>query len=176
MTYQDRLTKHVEAIQSDLNKENAEKKRIKNSSREKTAFDKLPEYTPRMEFWCDHCLIDFVAPAYKTWSNIHNTGSWQSFCPVCESQVYRYASSKKLDPYYAKSDKIKIMRGEHLVDMLQPGEYGFQTEYGDPFEHYYRRFQQRHEDLHNRYASMGLLGRTLKQKEEEEMIKEEMGI
>lgn len=163
------LADHYQDIESN----NAEKKHRRAQSKEQRAFDKLPEQTMH-EFWCGECQIDFVAPAYKVWSEIHQCGSWHSFCPVCERVVVRYATSRTLDPYYEQSVKIKVMRSEHETDMLRPGEYGFNMLYGDPFEGYYRRFQQRDEDIHNRYAALGLTGMTLDMKGEQERLQEEM--
>lgn len=151
----------------DIDTENARKGKRKAQGKEKRAFDKLPRQS-RYEFFCVPCDIDFVAPAYKAWSEIHQVGVWQSFCPRCERMVVRYTTVKKLDPYYAHSHKIKVMRGEAEKDMLRPMDYGFKTMYGDPFEHYYRRFQERQEDIDNRYAALGLTGLTLDQKSEQE--------
>ena len=164
--YEENLKKGLNDLQNDLKQDRENKKAHKFHSKERIAFEKLPAYT-KTEFWCGKCETDFVAPAYKIWIDFYGVGSWHSFCPICGGLVYRHITSKTLDPYYSQSDKIKIMRGEALTDMLQPGQYGFQTQYGDPFEHYYKRFQEKHEQLHNKYAAMGLLGKTLAQKDEE---------
>lgn len=171
-----KLNKFVDALQTDIDKENTKKQKRKNQERERRAYNKLPTYSQRTAFWCDRCNIDFVAPAYKVWSDAHQHGNWQSFCPVCGDWVFRYITAKKLDPYYLRSEKIQVMRGESAKDLIQPGNYGFRTLYGDPFERYYKRFQEQHEALHNKYASMGLVGKTLKQKSEEEILREEMRI
>lgn len=173
--YEDNLKKSLEGIQGDLDKDNKAKKADKEQSREKRAFEKLPEYT-KIEFWCENCNADFVAPAYKMWSKEYEVGSWHSFCPVCEKLVYRHITSKTLDPYYNQSQKIKEIRGKSSVDMLQPEQYGFTSQYGDPFEHYYKKHQEKHEQLYNKYAEMGLLGKTLAQKDEENDIMKELKV
>lgn len=165
------IEKHISDIQHDLDTQREARNKIKREKREWTAFKKLPSQT-RMEFWCDRCHVDFVAPAYKIWSYYHEQGSWHSVCPLCELLVYRHITAKTLDPYYEKSTKIRIMRGEGVKDMIQPNQYGFQTLYGDPFEHYYRRFQERDEDIVNRYAAYGLTGLTLGEKTEREQIQD----
>ncbi|KKN24239.1 hypothetical protein LCGC14_0896840 [marine sediment metagenome] len=171
-TYEQNLKDSVTAIQGDLEKDRNKRKSEKNRNKEKIAYNKLPGAVPKKEFWCDHCSIDFVAPSYKTWSIIHEVGAWHSFCPLCEGIVYRHITDKIIDPYYNKSEKLRVMRGEAYKDLMQPGEYGYQTMYGEPFEHYYKRFQESHELLHDKYASMGLIGKTMAQKNEEDDIKE----
>ena len=175
MGYKENLKKSLENIQADLDKDTQRRKRVKEMSRERRAFDKLPEFA-KTEFWCESCDADFVAPAYKIWIEAYEVGSWHSFCPVCGKLVYRHITSKILDPYYNQSNKIKEMRGKGAVDMLQPGQYGFQSQYGDPFEHYYKKYQEKHEQLHNKYAEMGLLGKTLAQKDEEDDIMRELKV
>ncbi len=170
---EDQLRGRVKDIQTDLGIDRDKRKKLRNRRRETVAFEKLPSTTDRMEFWCDRCLIDFVAPAYKTWSYIHETGAWHSYCPICEAMVYRHITSKVLDPYYLKSDKIKDLRGANLQDMLQPGNYGFNTLYQDPYVNAYMKYQRSHEHLYNKYSAMGLIGKTIDQKSEEDVLKEE---
>ena len=160
----------VADIQADLDKEKVNKLKRKAEQKEHRAFSKLPEFTYKMEFWCDHCQIDFVAPAHKQWLDHHQIGTWQSFCPVCEGWVYRHITTKVMDPYYFKSEKVRNMRGINAEDLIQPGQDGFRTYYGDPFADYYYRYQHRHEELWNKYASMGLVGKTLAQRSEEEEL------
>jgi hypothetical protein len=162
------MGKVIKDIQADLDLDKKKKLKDKNSQREKRAFMKLPEFTPRMGFWCDHCQLDFTGPAFKFWSEVHQIGTWQSFCPNCESWVYRHITSKVIDPDYFKSECMSAMRGIHEKDLLQPGDYGFNTIYNDPFESYYYQFQHRQEELHNKYAAMGLVGKTLAEQEDEE--------
>lgn len=163
----------IKDLQADLELDKKRKLKEKASRKEHRAFLKLPEFTQRMEFWCDHCQIDFVAPAHKQWIERHLTGTWQSFCPICEGWVYRHITAKVVDPYYFKSEKVRNMRGINAADLLQPGERGFKTYYGDTFANYYYQYQHRHEELHNKYAMMGLVGKTLSQQAEEEELDEE---
>jgi len=174
MGQKQRLESTVKSIQSDLDKDRLLKKKHKGENRERHAYDSLPDYLPRMDYWCDHCQIDFVSPSYKVWSTLHEQGTWHSFCPICESMVYRYITAKTLDPYYMKSDKLRMMRSENLKDTLQPSEYGFKTMYGDAFEHYYKKHQVKHEELFNKYASMGISGKSVKQMAEEDIIKRDL--
>lgn len=167
----DRLKGRVEELQADLDKEATRKKQRHARGKEKRAFDRLPTVT-KHEFWCDHCRWDFAAPAYKVWSDVQQVGVWQSVCPRCTSFVYRHATGKTLDPYYEKSNKVRVMRNESAADMLAPGQHGFKTLYGDPFEQYYRRFQESAEQLADTYAAFGLTGHTLERKRAEQVIRE----
>lgn len=160
----------IQEIQRDLEKDRKGREKEKAKYKEKRAFDKLPRYTLKMGFWCDHCQLDFIAPAHKFWSSRHNIGTWQTFCPNCHAWVYRYITSKVLDPYYFKSQYMMSMRGVNAKDLIQPGEFGFKTLYDDPFENYYMQFQKRQEELFNKYAAMGLVGKTLSQKSDEEEL------
>lgn len=169
----EQLKKSLESHYQDIDIENERKRKRKAQTKEKRAFDALPTQT-KYEFFCINCDIDFVAPAYKNWSEIHQVGIWQSFCPRCERLVVRHTTGKKYDPYYEHSHKVRVMRGEAERDMLRPTDYGFKTLYGDPFEHYYRRFQETQEDIDNRYAALGLTGMTLDQKSEQERLNEIM--
>ena len=165
MSHEQRMKDVVLGHQEELVKDREEKKRRAAREKEKRAFDKLPAQT-RMEFWCGACQIDFVAPAYKFWSEVHKLGAWHSVCPSCERMVIRHVNHKDSDPYYEQSAKVRVMRGEAAKDMLQPMDYGFETLYGDPFEHYYRRFQEGEERIHSRYAALGLTGLTTGEKED----------
>ena len=163
----------IKELQQDLEKDKKNKLKEKGKFKERRAFNKLPEFSAKMEFWCDHCQIDFVAPAWKQWIVYSGIGTWQSFCPICEGWVYRHITAKVLDPYYFKSEKVRNMRGINAEDLIQPGQYGFKTYYGDPFVNHYMKFQHRHELLFNKYASMGLVGKTLEQRAEEEDLDDE---
>lgn len=163
------IKESVASHQADLDAERAEREARKKRDKARRGFNALPQNT-LTEFWCVSCQMDFVAPSYKFWSEVHQCGSWHSFCPGCERPVCRYIDAKKFDPYYEQSLKVRIMRSEAEKDMLTPFDYGYQTLYGDPFEHYYKRFQQSQDDIHNRYAALGLVGKTMGQKIDEEAL------
>lgn len=167
----DRLMQRFNEKQVELDQDRADKERRKKNRREYTAFLKLPEHT-ETEFFCDWCVQDFTAPAYKTWSEHYGVGAWISFCPICGRPMCRWITDKKNDPYYAKSARVRSMRSEFMADTLQPQQYGFRTLYGDPFEKYQKLFQQQDIEIRSRYLSMGLSGETLKEKTEREKIKQ----
>ena len=171
MSQENKLKKLVDDIHTDIDKDKVIKETLRLRDRERTAFMKLPTYDAKMGFFCDHCVVDFVVPAYKVWSEIHQIGTWRSFCPICEGLVYRHITQKKADPYYFRSEKMLEMRSAGAKDMLQPGQYGFKTNYGDAFEHYYKKYEEQQEVLFGKYASMGLVGKSLSQKNEEEDLK-----
>lgn len=155
-TISDNLDDRWKHISDELDIDNEKRRGRTLSEREKRAFDKLPDHTI-IEFWSQEAG-DFVAPAYKVWIEYFDIGYWQSFCPVTGNLVYRHITEKGDDPYYEYSDKIRFQRSTFHDDLLQPDDYGFGSLYGDPFERNYRLFQQKQEDIHNKYASLGLRG------------------
>ena len=171
MASEETLRQHVRDVQADLDKDKKIARSRKHANKEHTAFLKLP-INSKVEFWCDACQIDIVAPAYKVWIRRHWVGAWHSVCPDCGRMVYRHISSKKFDPYFNKSQKVRMMRSKGAKDMLRPGQYGFRTLYGDPFEEYYMKFQKREEDLTNKYAAIGIKGYTADRKNEQQRIRD----
>ena len=80
-------------------------------------------------FWCSHCDIDFTARARKqidSWDNIayykikHRCGTWS----------IRLITDRELDPYFYRSRRVAIDRGQATNDMLQPFQTGFNMVYG----------------------------------------------
>ena len=168
-----RLQNRVREVQQDLQIEKEAKAERKKQSKERVAFEKLPQYT-KHEFWCTRCAIDFVAPAYKVWSEEHETASWCAFCPKCGSHVHRYITHKTIDPYYLQSVKMAAMRSVHEEDMLQPDQFGFKVLYGDVYESMYQHHQQNYSQKHQ-YAMTGLEGKIEEQEDTEtEVVFNEM--
>lgn len=169
-----RLKEYVKDVQIELDTSREERKKLHKQKRAWEAYKKLP-YEVKMAFFCTGCQEDFVAPAYKTWNPIHGIGTWNSFCYNCESIVYRHVTDTKDDPYYEYSAKIRHMRSSYERDIIQPGQYGFGTLYGDPYERLYNQYQNKQEDIEQRYASMGLGGVDSDfEGEEEAATKEEL--
>ena len=171
-----KLKTHLAEHQAELDKDVAIKKTNKVLVKERTAFEKLETFTERMEFFCDRCLIEMVAPAYKIWNDLWQIGTWRSACPECSLPVYRHITSKVIDPYYEKSQKIKEMRLLATNDMLAPGQYGFKTLYGDPYEHFYDKYQKKDEAIKHKYLAMGLKGETIGERTERDKMKDAFGL
>lgn len=175
MNYESRLKQRVRDIQSDLEVDKNKKKARAKDSREYRAFVKLP-YQQNVDFFCRFCAIDFTVPAHRMWSFFYNCGAWHSYCPECGVEVVRNISDKTSDPYYEESVKIRDMRGRFSKDMLRPDQYGFKTLYGNAYDEYERRYEERREEIRSKYASMNLKGTILREKTEIEKVKEEFGI
>lgn len=171
MEYIKKVKKYVHDHQAELDKDQRFKDKKKKDNKYKTAFMKLTDVT-KMEFFCTRCFNDTVAPAYKVWVSFYEIGLWKSICPECTLPVYRHITEKNSDPYYDNSLKIKEMRAEGEKDMLTPGMYGFKTLYGDPFAHYYAKYQKKDEAIKHKYLSMGLTGETIKERTERDKLKE----
>ncbi len=169
VTETDRLRAVVDGVQADLAQEKDTKRLRRHKTKEYRAYVKLARIATN-EFWCDNCQIDFAVPSYKVWNNYHNIGSWHSVCPICEILVIRHISNKATDTYYEKSTKIRVMRHEFSEDMLRPTDHGFRTLYGDPYEAWYRKFQERDEDIHNKYAGLGIRGTTIDERNQKEAL------
>jgi hypothetical protein len=163
----------VKDVNAELDKEKDNKRRQRNKTKEYRAYVKLPRVA-LSEFWCENCQIDFAVPSYKVWSFYHNLGSWHSVCPQCEVLVVRHINNKGADTYYEKSIKMRVMRNQFSEDMLRPTDHGFRTLYGDAFEGYYRRFQERAEDIHNKYAGLGIRGTTLDEMDEKDALDKDL--
>ena len=89
--------------------------------------------TKMIEFWCDECKKDLTALGHKSiiLSFVEPFAKYDGKCPKGH-RVYRYITDKTEDPYWRKSENVKRDRRRHAKDLLQPGDYGFQTLYGDP--------------------------------------------
>lgn len=99
-----------------------------------------------ISFWCDACKIDFDERAhrYKSCVTVMKDGRiigykypaernewWEAKCKKCGRDVIRYITDAGSDPYFRKSEKVKRQIYAMRKDLIQPGEYGFSTLYGE---------------------------------------------
>jgi hypothetical protein len=63
---------------------------------------------------------------------------------ACCKGLRRRITDKLFDPYYNQSEVVKLQRrqAEENGDLLQPGDYGFITKYGDPNKKHYEQMEQ----------------------------------
>lgn len=101
----------------------------------------LPRFTT-VSFWCERCRKDFDATAIRQESFRHNEQYWCAFCKKCNNKCVRYITRQSDDPYYLKSEKLRRMRQQYSKDILQPGQTGYNTIYGDPFKEWYNKLEQ----------------------------------
>ena len=124
------------------------------------------EYKPRPSksaIWCDNCQEDFTAPCYKTKHRLYGDviAVWRAKCPICEADCIRHITHKDEDPYYNKSAVIRSQRNEYAWEILQAGEHGFRTHYGDPFKEYNEEMERKERQIVESERSIGLHGPSL---------------
>lgn len=101
--------------------------------------EQAPKFCRKM-FYCEECDTDYETLAGKV------VFSWEGqilakYIPIkkahkgkngiCTRDNFRQITEVALDPYWNKSKLIKQQRKKYAKDLLQPGEYGFKTLYGD---------------------------------------------
>ncbi len=85
-----------------------------------------------ISFWCETCEKDFDAPA-----NIKRALGNEYFvaqCPDKKHEAVRFITGKTCDPYFRRSKKQKRQRMELEKDLIQPGQYGFETYYKKEYD------------------------------------------
>jgi len=129
------LKEHLLNSDAEANKQNkiiTEKELLRE--RRKT-IDEEP-YKKPFVFWCNDCKLDFGAVAFKyEWTyNRVPYARYESKCKDCNKRVIRYITDKQWDPWFWRSKNNEIQRKKYAKDMLQPGDPGFTTLYGDPYK------------------------------------------
>lgn len=169
----ERLSEALDDKHADLAVDRNHRIKLRKKRKALEAYKKLP-FLSKVAFFCQACQEDFVAPAYKKWSTLHELGTWFSMCPYCESEVYRHITEKIADPYHHLSNKSRHMKSINARDILQPNQYGFNTLYDNPYEDLFNRYQKKEEDIYNKYARFGLTGKDSEQLDEEREVREEL--
>ena len=81
----------------------------------------------KVGFYCEKCELDSELEAGK---GSNSLASWfEAPCPKCHLRLIRYRDNPKNDPYYRKSRKLRVEARRMAVDLIQPGQPGFQTYY-----------------------------------------------
>jgi hypothetical protein len=103
-------------------------------------------YAIQTDFWCRTCELDFNRTGLKVVRTAFDSGllcAWYATrCEKCYTTCIRFITDKHLDPYYHDSEMLRVQRIAQSRDMLQPGDPGFQTYYGDPMKKYYDEIEQ----------------------------------
>ncbi len=123
---------HVRHLIEKQEKRSSERTEWQERKKQEDAFAKeLAGYKDieLLDYWCDHCRVDFVARAHKqidSWDNIayykmkHRCGTW----------CIRRITDRQSDAYFFRSRKVAYDRGNATLDMLQPFQTGFNLMYG----------------------------------------------
>lgn len=105
--------------------------RVKDEREELIADSKLVVVT---DFWCDRCQQDFKSQAIREietdWSNSsQRIAFYRSKCDRGHWCI-RLITDRHKDAFYYKSKRLAADRAVHSLDMLQPGDTGFNLLYG----------------------------------------------
>lgn len=138
-----RLISRHHALQKELTAQREHDILINNLNREIAS---APRYLSALSFLCANLHgqhehpHEFVAPAHKivipasALSTNRPYAFYRASCPNCLEDCIRRITDKHLDPYYTDSPSLKKERYEHRIDLLQPGEPGFETYYGTKYK------------------------------------------
>lgn len=96
----------------------------------------------RQIFWCDRCNQDFETLAVKqcfTWNNelcakYVAQGKHTKNSEECNRVCIRHITDVSTDPFFRHSKLIRDQQRKYAKDLLQPGDVGFKTLYGDPMK------------------------------------------
>lgn len=131
----DKITKLKKIVDKQQAQRLTEEKRLALTENE-TLIKEAPKFCLKA-FYCQHCKTDFVTQAYK---QVFNWGeeTLAKWIPIkakhkgCSYPVYRHITDVLADPYYRYSKLVQKQQKQYAKDLLQPGQYGFKTLYGDP--------------------------------------------
>ncbi len=134
-----RLTKRVEAKLAAVR---AAKAKARLPEREQVIASALP-YVPNVDYWCTQCEMDCTGPGRKIvqTSFAQPIAFYEGRCPK-DHRIRRQITDQTTDPYYTHSRVVKAMRQEFAKDLLQPGQPGFNTLYGDPNTQFYAQLEE----------------------------------
>jgi len=85
-----------------------------------------------ISFWCRDCRLDQDIPAIKR--EFRDTEWFSGNCKKCGNLVKRHITEKQDDPYFYESMKIRYERECMKMDLIQPGETGFETFYKKEYD------------------------------------------
>lgn len=83
------------------------------------------------QFWCNKCKTERVARGFKiVQSDWNNPGKKIAFYEALAChRLRRRITEKYLDPYFNISHNVRKQRLDQAKDMIQPGQWGFDTLY-----------------------------------------------
>ena len=147
--------------------ERQERERHKKNPNERMIGEDSRERIESYPFFCNVCQEDFDSSAIR---NIYHLDGkvyavWRARCPYCDEWCVRYISHRDEDPYYYNSKRVLKERSESEEDLLQPGEYGFNTRYGEPYKKAQKLWDDHRRDIFMAERRKGLSGNSLESKE-----------
>ena len=137
LTKVDKLTKRVENIYDERQREEDEDKRRQARRKECEQADDIT----KTDFWCTR-HGDTTGMAYKVifrnsdglnaYYEAFNNHAWPKELMTCGCKgLRRWITDKHQDPYYVKSEKIRLeaRKAQDSGDLLQPGDWMFDIKY-----------------------------------------------
>lgn len=136
-----RTKSKIERLAERVQKRGEQREMVEEAEKKRTARDREIDKAPsilRTTFYCGRCDRDFDANGYKCvrddWTvKGQRLAFYKGQCP-CGNWRQRRITDREGDPYFKESSMVKKQRKMHATDMLQPGQFGFKTKYGDPFK------------------------------------------
>lgn len=126
--------------------ERAESEKRTNALRERDQLISSVPYAVETGFWCKTCELDFNRTGLKVTRRAYESEqllAWYATrCEKCYSRCIRFITDKHLDPYYRESALLQHQRKIQSRDLLQPGDAGFKTLYGDPYKKYHDQMEK----------------------------------
>lgn len=139
---EERLREYTREVQKYAADELYGKKPSANYHMAAEAQEELDSYP----FWCEKCREDFESPCYKEWSRLYGDSvAVYRATHECGFEAIRHITHRDHDPYYYLSERVQEDRMRYATDVLQPTEYGYRTNYGEPFPEYEERMRKREE-------------------------------
>lgn len=83
-----------------------------------------------LDFWCDHCKIDFVARSKKQLDGWSKIAYYKIKHRKCGMWCIRLITERFMDAYFFRSKKVAYDRMANATEMIQPFQSGFNLMYG----------------------------------------------
>jgi|SRR5579872_5926008 len=149
LTKVDKLTKRVENLFDERQYYEDDQKRREARLKEVQQADEII----KTDFWCKK-HGDTTGMGYKVsfkdrelgWCAYYESfgAGWPKEISTCCKGLRRHITDKHFDPYYLESEMITLQmrQSKENGDLLQPGQYGFNTKYGDPDKKKWQKMEQ----------------------------------
>lgn len=127
MNLLERLKDRAVKTKEGLDQERLKDKKLKEQLEKEQVNESAPFYA-RKDVWCESCLRDYSCMLRKHGNEL--LAYYLGTCPN-NHQVRREITHASTDPYYLKSQRLRIERIQHADDMLTPADDRFKTVYPD---------------------------------------------
>lgn len=108
---------------------NAHRDREKQANERQEEIQKAP-MAELKDFWCGTCKEDFRGVGVKHVDSWSPLAYYKTKCKICKNWSMRLITDKHRDKYFYRSKLVAYDRGKNALDMIQPGQTGFNLLYG----------------------------------------------